>query len=238
MGVLDRGLLPDATVAAACPIRGPAAIGSPNDARRIRAALVTVLRRAADNGDALLGEAEALDHVSKLDLERPVAIDHDWLVGNELALNGEVARLNVLVDAERDIETACLQLNDMRDREARLRSLLSKRAAKALPSLGEDWETLLRSGLPENDDADERHRAALAEKAAASRRSRLDASQYSSAGQAPGKQRSWEPCWGPGSWKGTASSSPHRQGARTHYEGHRQCGGYDRGAVSLAERTL
>ena len=104
---------------------------------------------------------------SKLDLERPVAIDHDWLVGNELALDGEVARLNVLVDAERDIETACLQLNDMRDREARLRSLLSKRAAKALPSLGEDWETLLRSGLPENDDADERHRAALAEKAAA-----------------------------------------------------------------------
>ena len=65
VGVLDRGLLPDATVAAACPIRGPAAIGSPNDARRIRAALVTVLRRAADNGDALLGEAEALDHVQQ-----------------------------------------------------------------------------------------------------------------------------------------------------------------------------
>ena len=82
VGVIDRGLLPDATVAAACPVEGPPLSRSPNDARRVRAALVTVLRRAADDGDSLLAEQEALDRVAKLDLERPVAVDHDWLAGN------------------------------------------------------------------------------------------------------------------------------------------------------------
>jgi serine/threonine protein kinase len=45
------------------PVRSSrsAAVRSPNDARRVRAALVTVLRRAADDGDSLLAEQEALD---------------------------------------------------------------------------------------------------------------------------------------------------------------------------------
>jgi hypothetical protein len=167
IGVIDRGLLPDATVAAACPVEEPAAVGSPNDARRVRAALVAVLRRAADNGDALLAETEALDQVGALDLERPVAIDHDWLAGNGPALEQEVTRLDVLVDSERDVQTTCLQLNNLAEREARLRSLLSKRAARTVVSLGEDWKALVRAGLRQNDDAKERHRAALQEKAAA-----------------------------------------------------------------------
>lgn len=167
IGVVDRGLLPEATVAAACPVEPPASVGSPNDARRVRAALVSVLRRAAENGDALLAEAEALDHVSALDLERPVAINHDWLAGNGPALEGEITRTNLVVDEERLVETACLQLNDLRERETRLRSLLSKRAARVLPSLNTDWRERLRIGISDHDDTKERHRAALSEKAAA-----------------------------------------------------------------------
>jgi hypothetical protein len=167
IGVIDRGLLPDPTVAAACPVDGPAAVASQNDIRRVRAALVTVLRRAADNGDTLLAETETLDHVGKLDLERPVTVNHDWLAGNGSALDGEVNRLNMLVDLERNVETACLQLSDIAQREARLRSLLSKRAGKAVASLDEDWEARLRDGLREHNDSKERHRAALKEKAAA-----------------------------------------------------------------------
>lgn len=167
IGVIDRGLLPDATVAAACPINGPAAVGSPNDARRVRAALVTVLRRAADDGDALLAEADALGRVANLDLERPIAIDHDWLVGNGDALDGEIVRSDILVDAGRNVATACLQLSDLAKREGRLSSLLSKRAAKWTSSLGEDWAALLLAGLSHHDAGSERHRAALQEKAAA-----------------------------------------------------------------------
>lgn len=167
VGVIDRGLMPDPTVAASCPVDGPSAVRSPNDARRIRAALVTVLRQAADDGDALLTETEAIDRVGQLELDRPVALDHDWLAGNEVSLAGEVARLNIIVDPERDVQAPCLQLSDVGEREARLRSILAKRAAKPAPSLREDWEAQLRAGLPQNDDNDDRHRAALAEKAAA-----------------------------------------------------------------------
>jgi hypothetical protein len=147
VGVIDRGLLPDATVAAACPVDPPSAVGSPNDARRARVALVAVLRAAADDGDALLAASEALDRVAALDLERPVAIDHDWLAGNGTALTGEVTQIDLIVDPERGVETDCVQLEDLAAREARLGSLLSKRAAKAVPSLGEDWQALLRAGL-------------------------------------------------------------------------------------------
>jgi hypothetical protein len=167
IGTIDRGLLPDPTIAAASPVEGPAAVGSPNDGRRVRAALVTVLRRAANEGDALLAESEAIERLGKLDLERPIMANHDWLAGNEAALAGEVTRLTVTVDAERGIETPSLQLEDLGGREVRLRSLLSKRAARAIPSLGENWEMLLREGLRQHDDTKERDRAALAEKVAA-----------------------------------------------------------------------
>ena len=167
IGVVDRGLLPDATVAAACPVDPPSAVGSANDARRVRASLVTVLRRGADDGDALLTEADALDRVAALDLERPVAVDHDWLAGNEAALHSEISQVNLVVETERGVETACVQLDELGSRESRLRSLLSKRAAKSIPSLGEDWSGLLQMGLDHHDADNHRHIAALDEKATA-----------------------------------------------------------------------
>lgn len=165
IGVVDRGLLPDATVAAACPVEPPAAVGSPNDPRRARAAIVAVLRSAADDGDALLAEADALDRVAALDLERPVSIDHDWVAGNDAALAGEISRLDLVVDPDRGVETACLQLDDLAGRERKLRSLLSKRAEKPVAPLGEDWHALLRAGLHRHDATNHRHVAALDEKA-------------------------------------------------------------------------
>src|SRR5690242_1919573 len=50
VGVIERGLLPDDTIAARHPVPSPSAVGSPNDARRIRAALVAVLRTATEEG--------------------------------------------------------------------------------------------------------------------------------------------------------------------------------------------
>jgi hypothetical protein len=167
IGAIDRGLLPDATVAVACPVDPPSSVDSVNDWRRARAAVVAVLRLASDDGDALLTETETLDRVARLDLERPAAIDHDWLAGNAHLLEDEVTRVALEVEAERGIETACLQLHDLEDREGRLRSLLSRRAAKAVPSVGEDWAALLRQELTDHDESDPRHRAALEEKTSA-----------------------------------------------------------------------
>jgi ATP-dependent exoDNAse (exonuclease V) alpha subunit len=167
VGVIDRGLLPDSTVAAACPVEGAAAVTSPNDPRRARAALVTVLRRAAEDGDALLTAADAIERVSRLDLERPVAVDADWLHGNSEELDGEIDQVTLTIDAERGVEVSCLQLSELGDREARLRSLLSKRASRAVASLGEDWESLLRIELEQHDEDNPRHLRALQEKSVA-----------------------------------------------------------------------
>ena len=74
LGVVDRGLMPDSTVAAAHPVPEPSAVGALLDSRRVRAAFVTVLRRASENGDALLSESEACTSLSKLDLPHPCVV--------------------------------------------------------------------------------------------------------------------------------------------------------------------
>ena len=53
LGVIDRGLLPDAKIAAAHPLPQPSLIESPLDWRRIRSAFVTVLRNAGQQGELL-----------------------------------------------------------------------------------------------------------------------------------------------------------------------------------------
>ena len=98
VGVIDRGVMPDSTVAAACPIEGPAAVSSPNDARRVRATLVAVLRRAADEGDALLTASDAIERVDNLDLERAVDMNADWLAGNSETLEDEIVQADLVLD--------------------------------------------------------------------------------------------------------------------------------------------
>ena len=133
LGVIDRGLLPDVTVTAAHPIPAPSAVDSPADWRRHRAALVTVLRRAAQDGDALLSDTEALTRLGLLDLARPCVISSDWLAGNRERLAGEVDRVDLLTDPLGGEQTSCLQLTELRDRERRLANILDARAVKLRP---------------------------------------------------------------------------------------------------------
>lgn len=164
VGAIDRGLLPDPTVAAACPMTGASAVASPNDPRRVRAALVAVLRRATEDGDSLLTLSDAIDRVRHLDLERPVALSADWLKGSGEGIADAVKQLQLIVDHENQISTECLQLMDVSEREQKLRAILTKRVAKVVPSLGENWDSMLRAELSIHDDSDPRHRAALSEK--------------------------------------------------------------------------
>src|SRR5262249_8145344 len=68
IGTSDRGLLPDDTIASRHPVPAPSNVGSPNDPRRLRAGLVSVLRAAAISGDTLLSAAEAIERVAGLEL--------------------------------------------------------------------------------------------------------------------------------------------------------------------------
>ena len=170
LSVVDRGLLPDSTVAAAHPLPPPSHVGSPADTRRLRATLVAVLRRAADEGDALLPMEEAATATTALHLAHPLLIPADWAAGHIGDTDQELRLLKLPVTPGDPLVTAtqlCLQLAEFTDRESYLRKVLAARAAKPLPSLGEDWQSLLvpaiRAGGSDVDESNERHALALTE---------------------------------------------------------------------------
>jgi ATP-dependent exoDNAse (exonuclease V) alpha subunit len=171
IATVDRGVMPDDTVAAAHPVEPQSRIDSPMDSRRIRAALVAVLRNAADGGDSLLSEGDALMGLAKLDLPRPCVMPADWLVGNEAGLAPEIERINIELDAQSGETIPCLQLSDLKQREQKLGKILNARADKSLASLKENWTELLINAIEEGggqvDQSNPRHADALKEQARA-----------------------------------------------------------------------
>lgn len=171
VGVIDRGLMPDPTIAARHPVPVPSHVGSPNDPRRLRAAFVSVLRAAAESGDTLLSADEALDQVKLLDLRPECSVGADWVEGHAADMAGVVERLAVLTDPQKGTQVPALQLAEYTAREDRLRSVLQARAGRDLPSLGENWASLIRTAIEEaggrSDPKNPRHAAALAEQAEA-----------------------------------------------------------------------
>jgi hypothetical protein len=164
LGVIDRGLLRDGN-----PVHGPTRpVESSHDGRRICAALVTVLRRAADEGDSLLSVTEALERLGDLDLAPPCAIPPDWLPANASVLEKSIEQLALpgpeVSDAEEPEAIASVQLTAVKKREEKLARILVSRAERGLPSLNADWEQLLLASIGEDfNSEDARHVDALAE---------------------------------------------------------------------------
>lgn len=169
VGLIDRGLLPDATIAAKHPVPEPSKVGSPNDARRLRAALVTVLREASENGDALLSVPEALQRVGSLDLIHPCVIGSDWPNTNRSTLSGVIELVDIAGTDATSI--AALQLTELKGREDGLRLVLDKRAGKPAAPVKADWQKLLVTAISEAggkfDRTNELHRQAIEEQAVA-----------------------------------------------------------------------
>ncbi|MEJ7784054.1 MAG: hypothetical protein WKF96_04555 [Solirubrobacteraceae bacterium] len=127
VGVIDRGLFPDDTVAVACPVPEPSRTESASDFRRVRAAAVTCLRRAADDGDSLLSAVEVLTRFERLDLAKPCVVPLDWFPGHEEFLAGVIRRVEVEVPAsDGPTMLAVLQLEQHARTEQKLGKLLLK----------------------------------------------------------------------------------------------------------------
>ena len=172
VGTIDRGLLPEDSVAAAHPVPKPSGVGSPNDPRRLRAGLVTVLREAAGNGDSLLSQLEAIASVEMLDLAKPLRVNEDWFAGNRATLEGVINTFLLEVeDPNEDEKVPALQLTDVADRERQLGKILWARAGRLLASTGLDWQPLIvaavRATGTDVDPVNPRHSQALAEQAVA-----------------------------------------------------------------------
>ncbi len=171
VGVIDRGLLPDPTVAVRHPVPEPSSVGSPNDPRRVRAAVVSVLRDASEDGDTLMSVPETLQRVARLDLERDCTVGYDWASAHAGTLAGVIELLELPPAGEQASPMPAFQLTTLNQRESRLRKVLGQRALRALGPITVDWKDLLRRAIEASgahfDPSDARHAEALDEQAAA-----------------------------------------------------------------------
>jgi ATP-dependent exoDNAse (exonuclease V) alpha subunit len=152
VGMVDRGLLVDSTIAANCPVPERSRVESPADQRRVRGAVVSVLRRAADDGDSLLSAVEVLTRLGRLDLARPCIVPLDWFPGNTEFLDPVIKQIEAEVPtADEGVmqKLAALQLASHADTELRLGRILLRRAAREIPSAGASWRNLLIEAIGE-----------------------------------------------------------------------------------------
>lgn len=171
MTTIDRGLLPDEVAGANDPVPEPSRVNSTSDPRRVRCALVSVLRRAANDGDSLLSLAECQSRLERLDTRNPIQVPTDWLRGHVSFVSSRVKCEILSPDGNADNNVETLQLVELALREERLRRVLPARALKVEPSLAVDWNQLLITAITKNGGTinlnNTRHQAALAEQAAA-----------------------------------------------------------------------
>jgi hypothetical protein len=169
--IIDRGLLPDEALANAPAVPEPSHVASPSDRRRVRCALVTILRKAALDGDSLLSLEEALGRLPALTATNPILITADWIEGNVVFLDGVISRISVEVKGETPKNVPALQLSDVKTREEKLANILRARCGRNLVPPGTDWKMLIADSIEANgqtiDAKNPRHMAALAEQAEA-----------------------------------------------------------------------
>ena len=171
VGTIDRGLLPDTTIAAKHPVPAPSTVGSPADSRRLRAVIVAVLREASINGDSLLSTSETLQRSASLNLAHPCIVTSDWPSTNRSALDGVVELVEVTDVDSGDKPISALQLTELNKREVRLRTILSRRAGRPSTQVETQWTQHLVKAIEsaggQFDSSNERHAQAIAEQALA-----------------------------------------------------------------------
>ena len=172
VGMLDRGLMPDSTIAAKHPVPSPSCVQSALDKRRVRAMLVTVLKSAAEEGDALLSVSEVLERIPKLDLSQPCNIGFDWLNANRSFLSEVVEIIQIIGKVgETEKQITALQLSEFKRQEDQLRKILRARVEARINEPQADWPTLLKRAIIDTgakfNPSNPRHTDALNEQAKA-----------------------------------------------------------------------
>lgn len=161
---IDHGLFPDDSVRIRHPFPAPTSIDDPSDIRRIRGALVAILRTAAEEGDTLLSAVEARERLERLPLAQPPqSVGADWLVAYRDQLADTVAAFSAASDQESSTVNV-IQLTELRRREEFVRKVLRARAAAIVDPVQVDWRALLIMAIGASyQPGNEHHREALDE---------------------------------------------------------------------------
>lgn len=161
--VVDRGLFPEATVAASVPVPDPSRCSEAIDPRRGRALMINTLDRAATEGHTLLPQSWLVQRVRDLDISPQCAIGADWIDAFDPFLKARI------VIAKMADGTPAWQLQKF----AQARDIISARVKRRLAGkrhAGEhDWRALIDQQLPPFADASDPETEELArvEKASA-----------------------------------------------------------------------
>ena len=147
--VIDRGLFPDATVAAAAPVPDPSRCSDAMDQRRGRALMITTLDQASDEGHTLLPQTWLVRRIRELDVSPQCAIGGDWIEAFGSFLKARIA------DARMEDGTFAWQLQEY----AKSRKLISKRVKRRLAGKrhagDHDWRALIDGRLPDLKKVDD-----------------------------------------------------------------------------------
>ncbi len=145
--VVDRGLFPEATVAASVPVPDPSCCSEAIDPRRGRALMINTLDRAATEGHTLLPQSWLVQRVRDLDISPQCAIGADWIDAFDPFLKARI------VIAKMADGTPAWQLQKF----AQARDIISARVKRRLAGkrhAGEhDWRALIDQQLPPFADA-------------------------------------------------------------------------------------
>jgi len=150
IGMIDRGLMADSTIAAKHPVPEPSRVASALDKRRVRAALVTVLKLAADEGDSLLSMSEVMERLPDVDLNQPCNVGLDWLRANKGFLSEVVETIDIAAKlGETEKQIPSLQLIDYKKQEDQLRKILWGRAEAKISGARANWAAFLQRAIKE-----------------------------------------------------------------------------------------
>ncbi len=161
VAVVDRGLYPPGGTGPTSPIPSPSAMAEPQDPRRVRALVVSVLEGAADFGHTLLPQDRLVTEVRDMPLDPPCPIDGDLLAVIDDKLEPAVR------PAEFSGGVPGFQLEHLAEDRNRISNEVRKRSTARLHVVEADWNTILGDLLERGTEADEAEDRAREEKVAA-----------------------------------------------------------------------
>ena len=169
IGVVDRGMFPNAKLRKDFPVPEPSLVKTAVDARRLRALTIRTLEAAAGSGDTLRSRDDVVRDLRQGTEDREeqaVQITADLLgVAEDDAFEGEI-RIVTMADGR-----PAYQLERLGGTGDMIRSTVEKRALATRHSLDANWRTALDAFLekkfPDDPDEGAREEAARVEKTAA-----------------------------------------------------------------------
>jgi hypothetical protein len=126
-GTVDRGALPDESIAIAYPLPKPSAMIDNLDPRRVRALVVDVLEGAASSGHTLLPELDVATSVRDRPLGQPCPLDVDTLAALDLSASTLTTATGPLASAALASGRAALQLRRLVSAGALIRTAVEQR---------------------------------------------------------------------------------------------------------------